>query len=170
MIEIMFARPEHLPALPEIELEAASKSSYEDLPEHLRSETISLQEHQKAQEKGLLLVAIEKGDTPVGFAITEKVDSYLHLLEIDVLPRVQQQGIGSLLLDKVIELAVQQGRQYVSLTTFSHLRWNAPWYEKKGFKIIKAEKAPSFLLDILVEEKEKGLNPDNRVAMRRELK
>lgn len=170
MIEIMLAKIEHIPMLQDIELEAASKSSYDDLPEHLRAETISINILKKAQRKGLLLVAIENGDTPVGFAVMEQIDSYLHLLEIDVLPRVQRQGIGSLLLDKVIEIAIQQGQQWVSLTTFSHLPWNAPWYEKKGFHKIKTENLPGFLVDVLFDEKERGLNPNNRVAMRIELK
>ncbi len=169
MIELMHAREEHIPVLPEIELEAASKSSFEDLPEHLRSEAMPIQVLKEALEQGLLLVAIENGDTPVGFVATEKKGHYLHILEIDVLPRVQRQGIGSALLDKVIEIAIKLNLQWVSLTTFSHLPWNAPWYEKKGFLKIETEKMPGFLADILLTEKEIGLNPDNRVAMRKQL-
>ena len=169
MIEIIHAREEHIPFIPEIELEAASQSSIEDLPEHLRSEAMPLHTLKTAQKQGLLWVAIENGNTPVGFVAAEIKGSYLHLLEIDVLPRVQRQGIGSLLLDKVIETAFFHNLQWVSLTTFSHLPWNAPWYEKRGFRKIAPEKLPGFLADILLIEAELGLNPDNRVAMHKEL-
>jgi len=156
--------------LEEIELEAASKISFEDLPEHLRSEAIPRDILKTAQMEGLLLVASENGNTPIGFAVAKRVESYLHLLEIDVLPRIQRRGIGSMLLDSMIRIAFQHDCQWVSLTTFSHLPWNAPWYDKMGFEKIQTKDMPDFLINILVQEKELGLNPNLRVAMRKRIK
>lgn len=169
MIEIIQAREEHIALLPEIELEAASQSSLDDLPEHLRSQAMPLHKLEAVHRQGLLLVAIENGDTPVGFAAAEIIDRYLHLLEIDVVPRAQGLGIGTSLLDKVMESGLRRNLQWVSLTTFSHLPWNAPWYEKKGFRKIEAQSLPAFLADILRAEKALGLDPNKRVAMRKEL-
>ncbi len=167
MIKVIHARSEDIALLPEIELEAAAKSSIEDLPIHLRTVAMPIHKLHKAHEQGLLIVAIENGATPVGFAAAEVMERHLHILEMDVLPRVQRQGIGSLLLDKVTELAILHNLQWVSLTTFSHLPWNAPWYEKKGFRKLETDSLPGFLANILLAEKEMGLNPNNRVAMRK---
>jgi len=169
MIEILPSEEDHLPLLREIELDAASICSVDDLPKHLRTESVPPDILKVAHKQGLLLVAIEDGAAPVGFAVCTVIDNYLHLLEIDVASRVQRLGIGSMLLDKVIDLVVQRGCDWVSLTTFSHLAWNAPWYQKWGFAIMIHEELPEFLADILSEEKTRGLNPNNRVAMRREL-
>lgn len=169
MIQVQLAQEDHLPLLRGIELDAATICPLEDLPEHLGSETVPLDILRTAHEQGLLLVAIEAGDTPVGFAACAIIGSYLHLLEIDVASLLQRKGIGSLLLSTVIDIATERGLEWVSLTTFSHLPWNAPWYEKKGFTRIISAELPAFLAEILKEEAARGLNPDNRVAMRKML-
>ncbi|MEF3694635.1 MAG: GNAT family N-acetyltransferase [Candidatus Cloacimonadota bacterium] len=169
MIEILLAKEEDLPLLRGIELDAATICPLDDLPEQLRAESMPLDILRTAWKQGLLLVAIEAGDTPVGFAACAIIGSYLHLLEIDVASLLQRKGIGSLLLSTVIDIATERGLEWVSLTTFSHLPWNAPWYEKKGFTRIISAELPAFLAEILKEEAARGLNPDNRVAMRKML-
>ncbi len=168
MIKIQFAEKSHIPALQEIERAAASIFNSVDLPEHLRSETISYQDHLNAQQNGLALVAFENQSTPVGYANMQKMGLYFHLLQIDVHPRVQRQGIGTALLNAVFDLAVKHGFEYVTLTTFRHIPWNAPWYAKHGFRILNISETPPLLLKILEEEKEKGL--DNRVVMCKDIK
>ena len=139
-----------------------------DLPLHLRNETVSEQEHLAAQRRGLLLVAIEDGIKPVGFAISTRVDSNLHLLEIDVHPRYQRKGIGSALLERIISLAKDHGCEAVTLTTHKYVAWNVPWYEKHGFCILGDDNMPTYLRSILDREKEKGFDPKRRVAMRKD--
>ena len=167
MIEICNAEEGHISALAEIERAAAQLFSEPDLPLHLRNETVSEQEHVGAQRQGLLLVALEDGVKPVGFAITARVDSHLHLLEIDVHPRHQRKGIGSALLERVFDLAQDHGCEAVTLTTYKYVAWNAPWYEKQGFCILGDDEMPSCLRSILDREQEKGLDPQRRVAMRK---
>ncbi len=169
MTEVVLAREDHLHFLRGIELDAATICPLEDLPEPLRAESMPLDILRTALKQGLLLVAIENGDTPIGFAACAVIENYLHLLEIDVASRMQHKGIGSLLLNKVIDIAIERGLVGVSLTTFSHLPWNAPWYKKKGFTRIISAELPAFLAEILKEEAARGLNPDNRVAMRKKL-
>lgn len=165
MIEIQLANEGHIPALLKIELKAAEIFSEADLPAPLRTETVLFEEHLDAVHNGLLFVALEDDALPVGFAITKKIGSYLHLLELDVDPRMQRQGIGTSLLEGVMEMATNRGFQWVTLTTFRHLPWNAPWYRKFGFRILDVGEIQPFLKKILEEEKAKGLNPLNRVAM-----
>ena len=57
------------------------------------------------------------------------------------------------------------GRERVVLTTFRHLRWNAPFYAKLGFaEIPRARQGPA-LRAVLAAEAASGLDPAKRVAM-----
>lgn len=167
MIEIRIAEEKHISALAEIEKAAAGVFSEPDLPLHLRNQTVSEQEHLGAQRQGLLLVALDDGVKPVGFAITARLDSYLHLLEIDVHPRYQRRGIGTELLERVLVLAQDHGCKAVSLTTYKYVSWHAPWYVKQGFCILEDDMMPPHLRSILDQEQERGFDPQRRVAMQR---
>ena len=167
MIEFRIADETHIPALAGIERASAERFGESDLPIHLREETVSEEEHLDAQRQGLLLVALEDEAKPVGFAITRRIESCLHIVEMDVHPRYQRRGIGSSLLDQVAALARVRGCEAVTLTTFRHVAWNAPWYGRRGFTILKEEEIPRSLRCILDEEQAKGLR--QRVAMRKAL-
>jgi hypothetical protein len=54
------------------------------------------------------------------------------------------------------------------LTTFRHLPWNAPFYQKVGFRILEKANLDEQLAEIL-EEEAKGLDITKRVAMRLDL-
>ena len=167
MIEIHNANKSHISFLPDIERAAAKLFSELDLPPHRRNETISEHEHLAVQRKGLLLVAIKDCLIPVGFAIATRVDPYLHLQEMDVHPQHQRMGIGSALLDRILVLAQDNNCKAVTLTTNKFVAWNAPWYAKKGFRIIRGDNMPPYIRLILDREQEKGYDPQRRVAMRK---
>lgn len=169
MIEICNAEEGHISALAGIERAAAELFSELDLPPHLRNETVSEQEHLDAQQQGLLLVAVKNGFKPVGFAITARVDSNLHLIEIDVHPQYQRKGIGFALLEEIFALAQDHGCKAITLTTHKYVAWNASWYEKHGFCILGDDIMPTYLRSILNQEQEKGFDPQRRVAMRKTL-
>jgi GNAT superfamily N-acetyltransferase len=99
----------------------------------------------------------------VGFAIVHVIDHIVHLAEIDVHPIYGRRGIGSALVKTVIEWAKAKNLDSVCLTTFSHIPWNAPLYEKLGFRCLSLDALPAFLAKILTHEAEEGLK--NRIAM-----
>jgi GNAT superfamily N-acetyltransferase len=170
MIDIRIAKTEHIGALGEIEKSAAGMFSDLDLPARLRNETVSEQELIYAQRQGLLLVALEEdGNLPVGFAITQEAGSTLHVCELNVHPNWQRQGIGTALLNKIALLARNRGCRSVTLTTFRHVPWNAPWYERQGFRTLKSNEISERVRTILEQEKQKGLDPARRVAMRKNI-
>ena len=169
MIDIHIAKEEHIEALSELERAAAGLFSDIDLPDHLRNETISKQKLMDAQQMGLLLVALEDGTKPVGFAVTQKVGSILHLLELDVHPNYQRQGIGTELMKNIDMLAQKNGCWSITLTTFRHVEWNAPWYERQGFRILRKDEITEHLSNILAQEKAKGLDSTRRVAMKKQI-
>lgn len=159
------ARPSDLPALAVVELSAASRFAEDDLPPAWRDQTLAHADLQQALEDGLLWVAEDEGAV-VGFLAAREEDSNLHILEMSVLPAHGRQGIGRCLLESA---ACESGRRALhgfTLTTFSHVPWNAPAYRKAGFRQIEeAELSPS-LRRRLHDERQQGLR--HRIAMRRD--
>lgn len=162
---ILPARSEHLAMLPEIENAAATLFPEGLLPQELRTQTTSIESFDTARQRGLLWVAISSDNKPVGFALAEDHGKTLHLAELDVHPGHQRRGIGRAMLEQVCQYTLDAGYQGITLTTFSHIPWNAPWYERLGFRMLKAEELSPELRAILLAEAQRGLDPKVRVAM-----
>lgn len=109
------------------------------------------------------------GAPAIGFAVTETVDDVVHLGELAVHPDYQRRGIGTRLVDTVIQHAVQVGSAAVTLTTFRDVPWNAPWYHARGFRIFPPNQWGPELLRVWQREAEAGIMIAPRVAMRRDL-
>lgn len=101
----------------------------------------------------------------VGFAACHVYKNFLHLDEISVLPKFGQQGIGSRLVQAVISVSQSKQCQGTTLTTFSDLAWNAPFYKKLGFSELAFSASPVEVQAMLNEEQALGLV--NRIAMLR---
>jgi GNAT superfamily N-acetyltransferase len=166
--EITAARPSDLPMLPSIEL-AAARLLAGHAPESVLAETTSRTEFEEARRHGHLWVA-RAGDDPVGFAHVKVLEpGTAHLEEIDVHPEHGRRGVGTRLVTAVCEWAASEGYSAVTLTTFSDVPWNMPFYERLGFQMIATAVLSPALRAILQDEARRGLDPARRVAMRREL-
>lgn len=152
-----------IPRLCEIEKAAAQLFPPERLAE---PSPVSPETMQQGVEDGLVWVLDCNGSEAVGFAICQPQEegNFLHLLEMDVHPEHGAQGLGTLLLRHVIEYARQECIQGVTLTTFSDMKWNAPFYSKNGFVPIPESELDADLQKIVADEQRRGLI--NRVAMR----
>jgi GNAT superfamily N-acetyltransferase len=128
-----------------------------------------LAELAEARAAGLLWVARSEGGEPIGFALLCLVDGQPHVEEIDVDPAYGRRGIGRALLETALAWARGAGHRAVTLTTFRDIPWNAPFYESAGFQPIGAHELGPGLAEIVHEEATRGLDPAQRVAMRREL-
>ena len=83
---------------------------------------------------GHLFVAVELAtEEPVGFAALTRVDGGAHLFQVSVAPEHGRQGLGRGLVEAAVTWAQGQGDPGITLTTFSHLPWNGPFYAKNGF-------------------------------------
>jgi len=162
------ARPADLARLPEIERAAGSLFDPSLLPAELRDDVFSVEEHRAACDAGLLWVA-RVSDRVVGFALVELVDGRPHLEEIDVHPAHGRRGIGRALMTAVIEWARTAGHPWITLTTFRDVPWNAPFYAKLGFRVLAAAELSAGVRAIVAAETARGLDPDRRVVMRRDL-
>lgn len=113
-----------------------------------------------------IFVADADGDI-VGYARIELVDGQTHLEQLSVLPDHGGQGIGTALIDAVCDWARQRGDAAVTLTTFRHVAFNAPLYAKRGFtEVVEAAWTPG-IRALIAEEASHGLEPADRVVMRR---
>ncbi|HIF8262561.1 TPA: GNAT family N-acetyltransferase [Klebsiella pneumoniae] len=111
------------------------------------------------------LLAVAAGQ-PVGFILTEPLDDALFIVEVAVHQAWQQQGIGRMLLERVIESARQMGYPAVTLTTFREVPWNAPFYTRLGFAMLDELTLPAGLAAKREQETRHGLPPESRCAMR----
>jgi GNAT superfamily N-acetyltransferase len=153
-------------SLPAIEVAADELFPEEDLPLELRGNATPVGALEAARAAGRLWVAVDRDDTPVGFAYVEVVDGHAHLEEIDVLPEHGRRGIGRRLVETVIAWAHASSMTPITLTTFRHLRWNAPFYASLGFEVVGDEALTSGLRAVVAKEAEAGLDPRRRVVMR----
>jgi len=155
----------HLRAIPGIEHAAATIFSEKDLPSDLRYLVTDRETLGEAQRQNRLWAAVDDKGNVVGFALARIVGGVPHLEEMDVHPDCARQGIGSRLLDAVVEWARDGGYPGISLITFRHLPWNAPFYEQHGFTQIDETEDSAELCNLLREDIEAGLDAHNRVAM-----
>jgi GNAT superfamily N-acetyltransferase len=160
------ARARDLPALPAIEL-AAARLLVGQAPESVLIETTTHEELRDAQRLGHLWVAL-LDDQPLGFAHVKILETgHAHLAEIDVRPDHGRRGLGTQLVMAVCAWAARQGYESVTLTTFRSVAFNMPFYESLGFEVIPDIIVSPALRAIVNDETRRGLDPSNRVVMRR---
>ncbi|RGA06219.1 N-acetyltransferase [Microbispora triticiradicis] len=114
---------------------------------------------------------IVAGRPPVGFALLGVVDGLTHLEQIAVHPGHANQGIGTRLLEAVFATAAapQSTNRAVTLTTFRDVPWNAPWYARRGFRVIQPSEWGPELSALVEHERALGIEVAPRVVMRKDL-
>ena len=110
-------------------------------------------------------VVFAAGEPAVGFVSVRMVDGEAHIDQLSVVPEHGGQGIGRALLHHAVSWARHQRLPGVTLTTFSHVPWNAPFYRRVGFEVV-SRPTPG-LAAIRADERERGIDAMGpRVAMR----
>lgn len=109
------------------------------------------------------------GDAIVGFAVASIVGENAHLDEVDVHPDQGRRGIGAALVAEVCAWARAAGFRAVTLTTLRDVPWNAPFYERLGFGVLREDEWSPELREIFTDDARRGIPTSDRVAMRRDL-
>jgi GNAT superfamily N-acetyltransferase len=157
--------------LPEIERKAGML--FDDhleqigLTKEFQQQVNSLENFENARRAGRLWVAALPSGDAVGFAMVLEIGGFAHLDELDVLPAHGRKGLGSALLDAVCTWAVQTGYPGVTLTTFRDIPWNAPFYWRRGFRVVASSELSNEHVQVVVSEGRRGLRTDLRVMMAR---
>ncbi|MFB6715451.1 MULTISPECIES: GNAT family N-acetyltransferase [unclassified Streptomyces] len=118
---------------------------------------------------GRAWVAVDADDRPVGYLIADPVEGAAHIEQVSVHPSAARRGLGSTLIDHLAGWAADRQLDALTLTTFSHVPWNAPYYARLGFRVLKDAELTDGLRKIRAEEAEHGLDRWPRVCMRREI-
>ena len=161
------ARPDAVSTLPAIEVAAGRIFSEDDIPAATRDAGLSLDYFERAaRERRLWVALLASTREPVGFALAKLVDGSAHLHEVDVLPDHGRRGLGGCLVRTVAEWAGNKGYSTLTLTTFRHLPWNAPFYRRLGFEELAEEELSPELAEHLDAEGNAGLDRSKRTAMR----
>jgi len=107
------------------------------------------------------------GRPAIGFVELAEVDGEGYVAELAVLPSHMRRGYGTALMNAACDWAREQGYPALTLTTFTEIAWNGPFYGNLGFSEVEPTGG---LAKIRAHEAEVGLDAVSpRVAMRREL-
>jgi len=117
----------------------------------------------------LWVATLGDSDEPIGLAFWTAIDGNAHLDEIDVHPEASGQGVGTALLERIADEARAHGYRALTLATLEDVSWNAPYYAKRGFRIVPLDELTPGYIDLLHHEAASGFPMHLRVIMRKEL-
>jgi GNAT superfamily N-acetyltransferase len=123
---------------------------------------------QRAIELGRACVAHDQHGHAVGFAALDIVDEQPYLDQIAVRRAHMGRGVGARLLE-YSEGWAQRNGEGLWLTTYAHLRFNRPYYERRGYEVVPEHHLGPQLLSHLQEQRRCLPHPEQRVAMCRRL-
>jgi len=111
----------------------------------------------------------EEAGAAVAYLIAEWVDGNVHIEQVSVDPAYAGRGIGASLVEHVAGWAREHGAPALTLTTYAEVAWNAPYYERLGFRRLADDELTPGLRRIRAAEAAHGLDQWPRVGMRRPL-
>lgn len=161
------ARPDDLPLLGRIELAAGAAFRDVGMATVADGEPMSVAELSTFERDGRAWVATDDADVPIGYVVAVELEGGAHVEQVSVHPDHAGQRIGSALIDAVEAWADARGLAVLTLTTFVHVPWNAPYYERLGFAIQPTDQLSPGLRRVRADEAARGLDRWPRVAMRR---
>lgn len=164
---IRAARNDDLPALRDVERAAGAAFHDLGMTAVANDEPPSLAELAAFQEDGRAWVSTDDADRPVAYLLVAVVDGNAHVEQVSVHPDHARQGLGKALLDTAASWAQQRGLAALTLTTYSDVPWNAPYYRRLGFQVIPEAQLTEGLRRIREHEDARGLANWPRVIMRR---
>ncbi|MFF9787018.1 Acetyltransferases [Streptomyces sp. SceaMP-e96] len=162
---------DELPTLRAIERAAGKPFRALDMASVADDEPPSPAQLTEFQRAGRVLAAYEEpgpggeGRRPVGYLLWEPVDGCTHIEQVSVHPDRAHRRIGRALIDRAER---DGGPVPLTLTTFTEVPWNAPYYARIGFRILPEAELTPGLRAIRAHEAALGLDRWPRTGMRRE--
>jgi GNAT superfamily N-acetyltransferase len=165
-VTVRQARPEDVGRLQAIQLAAGNAFRDVGMPTVADSPPLPAESLSGYRRAGRAWVAADEYDEPVGFVVADIVDERAHIEQVSVHPAHAGQRIGAMLLDYVAAWAAEQHLTGMTLITFRGVPWNAPYYERLGFRELdESEVGP----ELAARKAAEGGNLAARVCMLREL-
>ncbi|MGY0490960.1 GNAT family N-acetyltransferase [Streptomyces sp. WG-D5] len=167
-MQIRPAEPADLPRLQAIETAAGEIFRTVGMAAVADDAPPTVAELDRYRRAGHAWVAAEDTGTVVAYLVAEVVDGALHIEQVTVHPDAARRGVGQALIACAADCARDQGLTGLTLTTFTDVPWNAPYYERLGFRRLSGAALTPGLRAIRAAEAEHGLDRWPRVCMRRE--
>jgi GNAT superfamily N-acetyltransferase len=164
-MRIRAAVVDDLVTLRDIERAAGAAFRAVGMPEIADDEPLPLDALDAYRRAGRAWVAADEADRPVAYLIADVVDGNLHVEQVSVHPRHRGEGLGRAL----IEHAAKRADAALTLTTFVDVPWNAPYYERLGFRRLSDDELTPQLRAVREREAAHGLDRWPRTAMRRDV-
>lgn len=164
-MRIRIAAESELPVLQDVEIAAGRCFRDVGMPEIAGDEPLSLGELDAYRIAGCAWVAVDGDDRPGAYLIAKPVDGNLHVEQVSVHPDHARRGIGRALVEHAAKHAAERGMPALTLTTFTEVPWNAPYYARIGFTVLAEADAGPGLRAIRAEEAAHGLDRWPRVCM-----
>ena len=120
-------------------------------------------------ERGAAWVWAGPDDRPLAYLLLDVVDGGTHVRQVSVHPSAARRGLGRALLDVAVAHARARGDDRVTLTTFTEVPWNMPYYQRLGFTVLPVADQGPELRRLRAHEAAIGLDRWPRVAMARRL-
>lgn len=168
-MRIRLANRAELPALQDIERAAGAPFRDLGMPEIADDEPPALDVLERYRRAGRCRVAVDERDLPAAYLLAEPVDGALHIEQVSVHPRAARRGVGRALLAHAADRAREEGLTALTLTTFTDVPWNAPYYARLGFRPLPEADLTPGLRAIRATEAAHGLDRWPRVCMRKPL-
>jgi ribosomal protein S18 acetylase RimI-like enzyme len=103
----------------------------------------------------------------IGFVVFRPLEGAAYIEEVDVLPAHAGRRIGAALLDEAARRAAVRGLDALTLSTFRHVPWNAPYYRRLGFRELAEAALTPGLRAVRADNIARGLDETQRCFMRR---
>jgi GNAT superfamily N-acetyltransferase len=129
--------------------------SAEDLTEYINGERAWVVAHDE--------------DRPTAYVLVDRIDDKAHIEQVTVDPERARLGLGAKLIEHVAEWARANHLDGLTLTTFAAVPWNAPYYQRLGFRTMAPAELTDGLRKVRAREGEQNLDRWPRVAMIRPL-
>ncbi|WP_151480133.1 GNAT family N-acetyltransferase [Streptomyces albicerus] len=161
------ATPADLPLLQDIERAAGEPFRALGMPEIADDEPPAINLLERFRAAGHAWVTEDADGRIVAYLIGEPVDGAFHIEQVSVHPGAAHRGVGRTLIAYAADRARDQGLPGLTLTTFTEVPWNAPYYERIGFRVLAEPDLTPGLRKIRATEAEHGLDRWPRVCMYR---
>jgi ribosomal protein S18 acetylase RimI-like enzyme len=168
-MHIRAVRQAELSLLQDIERAAGECFRNVGMSEIVDDEPLSLDVLAGYHQAGRAWVATDAADTAVAYLIADVVDGNLHIEQVSVHPRCARRRVGRALIDHLADHATTIGIPALTLTTFTDVPWNGPYYRRCGFVALSDHDLTTGLQVIRRREAAHGLDRWPRICMRRDL-
>jgi GNAT superfamily N-acetyltransferase len=108
----------------------------------------------------VMLAAID--GVPVGFAVLGLVDGAPCLDQLSVRRRAMRQGVGTALVRWALTTSAPHP---LWLTTYAHVAFNRPFYERAGFVVADPASCGEELIESIRKQRHALPAPEHRIAM-----